>query len=284
MLEILEHTIEDSVKLIPFLFLTYLLMEYIEHKTKEKTKETIKKSGKFGPFFGALLGIVPQCGFSVSATNLYAVRVITLGTLISVYLSTSDEMLPIFLSEGVALDVILKILAIKLIIGMVAGFLIDFVIHSIYKGKNEDEKIVDLCEKEHCHCEHGIFKSALKHTVNIFIFIFVITLIINSAIHIIGEDTIAGFMLDRPILGPVISGIIGLIPNCASSVIITQMYLENIISVGTMIAGLLVGAGVGLAVLFRTNKGVKENIKITVLLYAIGVISGIIIELTGITI
>ena len=284
MLEILEHTMEDSVKLIPFLFLTYLLMEYIEHKTKEKTKETIKKSGKFGPFFGALLGIVPQCGFSVSATNLYAVRVITLGTLISVYLSTSDEMLPIFLSEGVALDVILKILAIKLIIGMVAGFLIDFVIHSIHKGKNEDEKIVDLCEKEHCHCEHGIFKSALKHTVNIFIFIFVITLIINSAIHIIGEDTIAGFMLDRPILGPVISGIIGLIPNCASSVIITQMYLENIISVGTMIAGLLVGAGVGLAVLFRTNKGVKENIKITVLLYAIGVISGIIIELTGITI
>ena len=284
MLEILEHTMEDSVKLIPFLFLTYLLMEYIEHKTKEKTKETIKKSGKFGPFFGALLGIVPQCVFSVSATNLYAVRVITLGTLISVYLSTSDEMLPIFLSEGVALDVILKILAIKLIIGMVAGFLIDFVIHSTHKGKNEDEKIVDLCEKEHCHCEHGIFKSALKHTVNIFIFIFVITLIINSAIHIIGEDTIAGFMLDRPILGPVISGIIGLIPNCASSVIITQMYLENIISVGTMIAGLLVGAGVGLAVLFRTNKGVKENIKITVLLYAIGVISGIIIELTGITI
>ena len=284
MLEIIEHTIEDSIKLIPFLFLTYLLMEYIEHKTKEKTKETIKKSGKFGPFFGALLGIVPQCGFSVSATNLYAARVITLGTLIAVYLSTSDEMLPIFLSEGVAIDSIIKILAIKLIIGMVAGFLIDLVLNLKNRGKQEEEKIIDLCEKEHCHCEHGIWKSALKHTVNIFIFIFIITFVINIAIHTIGEDTIASFMLDRPILGPIISGIIGLIPNCASSVIITQMYLENIISVGTMISGLLVGAGVGLAVLFRINKGVKENIKITVLLYAIGVISGILLELIGITV
>ena len=284
MLEILEHTIEDSVKLIPFLFLTYLLMEYIEHKTKEKTKETIKKSGRFGPLIGSLLGIIPQCGFSVSATNLYSARVITLGTLIAVYLSTSDEMLPIFLSEGVAIDVILKILAIKLIIGMIAGFIIDLVINLKNKGKVEEDKIIDLCEKEHCHCEHGIFKSALKHTVNIFIFIFIITFVINLAIHIIGEDNIAGFMLDRPILGPIISGIIGLIPNCASSVIITQMYLENIISVGTMIAGLLVGAGVGIAVLFRTNKGIKENIKITVLLYGIGVISGIILELIGLNI
>lgn len=285
MLEILEHTIEDSVKLIPFLFLTYLLMEYIEHKTKEKTKETIKKSGKFGPFFGAWLGIVPQCGFSVSATNLYAARVITLGTLIAVYLSTSDEMLPIFLSEGVAIDVIIKILAIKLIIGMIAGFLIDFVIRIKNKGKEEEkEKIIDLCEKEHCHCEHGIWKSALKHTVNIFIFIFIITLIINAAMHLIGEERIAGFMLNRPILGPIISGLIGLIPNCAASVIITQMYLESLISVGTMIAGLLVGAGVGLAVLFRTNKGIKNNIKITILLYAIGVISGIALELIGLTV
>ena len=284
MLEIIEHTIEDSIKLIPFLFLTYLLMEYIEHKTKEKTKETIKKSGKFAPFFVSLLGIVPQCGFSVSATNLYAARVITLGTLIAVYLSTSDEMLPIFLSEGVAIDSIIKILAIKLIIGMVAGFLIDLVLNLKNRGKQEEEKIIDLCEKEHCHCEHGIWKSALKHTVNIFIFIFIITFVINIAIHTIGEDTIASFMLDRPILGPIISGIIGLIPNCASSVIITQMYLENIISVGTMISGLLVGAGVGLAVLFRINKGVKENIKITVLLYAIGVISGILLELIGVTV
>ena len=281
MLEVFEDAIIDSVKLLPFLFITYLIMEYIEHKTKDKTKETIKKSGKIGPLVGGILGIVPQCGFSVSATNLYAARVITLGTLIAVYLSTSDEMLPIFISEGVEIGVITKILGIKLVIGIVAGFAIDFVIRLKNKGKVEEEKIIDLCEKEHCHCEHGILKSSLKHTINIFLFILVITLIINIAIYFIGEETIAGFMKNQPILGPVIAGLIGLIPNCASSVLITQMYLENMITASTMIAGLLVGAGVGLAVLFRTNKGIKENIKITALLYAIGVFSGIVLQLIG---
>ena len=282
MLEIIEDTLIDSVKLLPFLFLTYLLMEYIEHKTKEKTKETIKKSGKFGPLIGGVLGIVPQCGFSVSATNLYAARVITLGTLIAVYLSTSDEMLPIFISEAVPISTILKILGIKLLIGVVSGFIIDLVIRIVRKEKQEDEKIVDLCEREHCHCEKGIVKSALKHTINIFIFIIIITFIINIAIHFIGEETIAGFLQNRPILGPVIAGIIGLIPNCAASVILTQMYLENVITAATMISGLLVGAGVGLVVLFKTNKGIKENLKITGLLYGIGVIAGIILELIGI--
>ena len=284
MLEIIEDTLIDSIKLLPFLFLTYLLMEYIEHKTKEKTKETIKKSGKFGPLIGGVLGIVPQCGFSVSATNLYAARVITLGTLIAVYLSTSDEMLPIFISEAVPISTILKILGIKLLIGVVAGFIIDLVIRFVKKEKQEDEKIVDLCEKEHCHCENGIVKSALKHTINIFIFIVIITFIINLVIHFIGEDTIAGFLRNQPILGPVIAGIIGLIPNCASSVILTQMYLENVITAATMISGLLVGAGVGLAVLFKTNKGIKQNLKITALLYVIGVLSGIVIGIMNIQI
>lgn len=281
MLEIIQDALIDTLKLIPFLFITYLIMEYIEHKTKDKTKETIKKSGKFGPLIGSILGVFPQCGFSVSATNLYAARVITLGTLIAVYLSTSDEMLPIFLSEAVPISTILKILGIKLLIGMIAGFIIDFVINIKNKNKIEEQKIVDLCEKEHCHCEHGIFKSALKHTVNISIFILLITLIINIAIHFIGEETIAGFLQDKPILGPIIAGLIGLIPNCASSVILTQMYLENVITAATMISGLLVGAGVGLAVLFKTNKGIKQNISILCLLYGIGVISGIIVELVG---
>lgn len=284
MLEIFEDAIIDSIKLLPFLFITYLIMEYIEHKTKDKTKETIKKSGKIGPLIGGILGIVPQCGFSVSATNLYAARVITLGTLIAVYLSTSDEMLPIFISEGVEIGIILKILAIKLVIGIIAGFIIDLVLRLKNKGKMEEEKIIDLCEKEHCHCEHGILKSSLKHTINIFLFILIINLVINLAIYFIGEETIAGFMKNQPILGPAIAGLIGLIPNCASSVLITQMYLENMITVSTLIAGLLVGAGVGLAVLFRTNKGIKENIKITVLLYLIGVFSGIILQSIGVQI
>ena len=282
MLEIIEDTLIDSIKLIPFLFITYLIMEYIEHKTKDKTKEAIKKSGKFGPLIGGVLGIVPQCGFSVSATNLYAARVITLGTLIAVYLSTSDEMLPIFISEAVPVTTILKILGVKLLIGVVAGFIIDFVIGLVNKGKQEEEKIIDLCEKEHCHCEKGIVKSALKHTINIFIFILLFTFILNVIIYLIGEETIAGFLRNQPVFGPVIAGIIGLIPNCASSVLLTQMYLENVISAATMISGLLVGAGVGLAVLFKTNKGIKQNLKITALLYVIGVVSGILIELIGI--
>lgn len=227
-------------------------------------------------------GIFPQCGFSVSATNLYAARVITLGTLIAVYLSTSDEMLPIFISEAVPFTTILKILGIKLLIGMIAGFMIDLVVRMKNGNKQEKEKIIDLCEKDHCHCEHGIVKSALKHTLNIFVFIIIVTLVINILIYFIGEERIADFLQYSPILGPIIAGMIGLIPNCAASVILTQLYLENVITSATLISGLLVGAGVGLAVLFKTNKGVKENLKIVGLLYGIGVISGIMIQFLGI--
>lgn len=286
MLEIIEDTLVDAIKLLPFLFITYLIMEYIEHKMGEKSKNTIKKSGKFGPFIGSILGVFPQCGFSVSATNLYAGRVITLGTLIAVYLSTSDEMLPIFISEAVSPIIILKILGIKLIIGMIAGFIIDLVINVFFKSrqKEENNEIEHICEEEHCHCnEKGILKSALKHTLNIFLFIILITFIINIVVYFVGEETIASWILNKPVIGPMISSLIGLIPNCAASVIITNMYLENVISLGSMISGLLTGAGVGLAVLFKTNNKLKENIGIIALLYAIGAISGIIIELIGIT-
>lgn len=282
MIEIIEETLIDSIKLLPFLFITYLIMEYIEHKTSDKLKNTIKKSGKYGPVIGGLLGTIPQCGFSVAATNLYATRIITLGTLISVYLATSDEMIPILLSEGAPITTILSILGIKLVIAIFAGFIIDFIIRRKNKENDEEERIIDLCEKEHCHCEHGIFKSALKHTLNIFVFIIIITFIINILIHFIGEDNIANFVRINPILGPVLAGIIGLIPNCASSVILTQLYVENVIPVATMISGLLAGTGIGLAVLFKMNKGIKENLKITVLMYLIGVISGIILQLIGI--
>ena len=283
MLDVIQDTLLDSLKLLPFLFITYLIMEYIEHKTSAKTEETIKKSGKFGPFFGSLLGIVPQCGFSVSATNFYAGRVITLGTLISVYLSTSDEMLPIMLSESVPFAVILKILAIKFTIGMLAGFVIDLILR-LRKKNQEEERIIDICEKDHCHCEKGIVKSSIHHTVHIYIFILIIMFILNTAVYLIGEEHISGFLVNQPILGPVISSLIGLIPNCASSVIITEMYLQNVINVGTLIAGLLVNAGVGLVVLFKTNKGIKENLKIVGILYLIGLISGTIIQFIGINI
>lgn len=278
-LEILQDTAIDSIKLIPFLFVTYLIMEYIEHKTSKKVKEKIKKSGKYGPILGGIVGIFPQCGFSVSATNLYAARVITLGTLMSVYLATSDEMLPILISEAMPISTILTILGIKLFIAILAGIIIDVVIRKIKKEKIEDEKIQEICDHEHCHCEKGIFSSAIKHTVNIFIYIIVTTLIINFLIHLIGEENIINIISKNIILGPIISGIVGLIPNCASSVIITELYVENIISMPILISGLLVNAGVGILVLFRTNKNVKQNVKIVSLLYVIGVICGLLLEI-----
>lgn len=286
MLEIIEETLIDAIKLLPFLFITYLIMEYIEHKMGEKSKQAIKKSGKLGPIIGGLLGAFPQCGFSVSATNLYAGRVITLGTLIAVYLSTSDEMLPIFISEAVSPILIIKIIGIKVIIGIIAGIIIDCIVRLFNRNKqNEENEIEHICEEEHCHCdEKGILKSAVFHTFNILIFIILITFIINVAVYFIGEEIIASWILNRPILGPVISSLIGLIPNCAASVIITNLYLENVISLGSLIAGLLTGAGVGLAVLFKTNSKLKENMVIVLLVYGIGALSGIIIDLMGLVI
>ena len=284
MLEIIEHTLKDSIKLIPFLFVTYLLMEFLEHKTSSKINKTIKKSGKYGPLVGGVLGLLPQCGFSVMATNLYMGRIITIGTLITIYLTTSDEMLPILISENVAIGIIIKILAIKFLIGVISGIIIDVILNLKNKGKEIKEEHVDFCEHEHCHCEEGILKSAIRHTISIFAFILLITFILNLVIHNIGEEKLSSMMMNNPILGPAIAGLIGLIPNCASSVIISQLYIEKVISSAIMISGLLVNAGVGILVLFRVNRNLKENIKITAILYGIGVISGIILELIGFTI
>ena len=284
MLEIIEHTLKDSIKLIPFLFITYLLMEFLEHKTSSKINKTIKKSGKYGPLVGGILGLLPQCGFSVMATNLYMGRIITIGTLITIYLTTSDEMLPILISENVAIGVIIKILAIKLLIGVISGIIIDIIFNLKNKGKEIEEEHVDFCEHEHCHCEEGILKSAIRHTISIFAFILLITFILNLVIHNIGEEKLSSMIMNNKIVGPMIAGVVGLIPNCASSVIISQLYIEKVISSAIMISGLLVNAGVGLLVLFRVNRNLKENIKITAILYGIGVISGILLELIGFTI
>ena len=276
--EILKETLLDTLKLLPFLFITYLIMEYLEHKTSNKVKKTIQKSGKFGPILGGIVGIFPQCGFSASATNLYSARVITLGTLISVYLTTSDEMLPILLTESIPITTILTILGLKLIIGIIFGFLIDTVIRIIKKDKTLEPKIEELCENEHCHCEEGIVISTIKHTINIVIYIFIITLFINGIITFIGEENIANFISENLVLGPIIAGLIGLIPNCASSVILTELFVENVISIPILISGVSVNAGVGLLVLFKTNKNIKENLYIVGILYLTGVLSGIILQ------
>ncbi len=284
MLDVILDTLIDTVKLIPFLLITYIIMEFIEHKTSHKSKNAIKKSGNFGPLIGGILGIVPQCGFSAAAASLYSARIITLGTLIAVFLSTSDEMLPILISEAVDIKIILSILGIKLVIAIIVGFIIDLFFRKKFETSEDEPEIKDLCEHEHCDCEHGIFKSALKHTINITLYILVISFVLNLIIHFIGEERLSSLLNSTPVIGPIIASLVGLIPNCASSVIITQLYLSGVLNFATMIAGLLVNTGVGLLVLFRTNEDLKENIKITVLLFAIGVIFGIIFDLIGFSI
>ncbi|MBD5394346.1 MAG: arsenic efflux protein [Lachnospiraceae bacterium] len=283
-LDIITDTLIDALKILPFLFVTYAAMEYIEHKAGEKTEEIVQKAGRFGPLIGSVLGVVPQCGFSAAASNLYAGRIITLGTLISIFLSTSDEMLPILISQQVPVLTILRILGVKILIGMIAGFVIDLVIRKAKYGITEHEhlKIEEMCDHQNCHCGEGkIWSSALRHTLQILFFITIISFVLNLLIGIVGEDTLSVMLSGKPVLGCILAGMIGLIPNCAASVVLTQLYLEGMLSAGSMIAGLLVGAGVGLLVLFRVNEDMKENIKITVMLYVIGVISGIIIETAG---
>ncbi len=272
MKEVIIETLIDAIKLLPFLFITFLILEFIEHKLSKKNKNIIEKSGKLGPIVGSILGAFPQCGFSVSATNFYSTRIITLGTLISVYLSTSDEMLPLLISEGVEISLIIKILLIKILIGMISGFIIDLIFR-----KKEKEHIHDFCEDEHCDCENGIIISSIKHTLNITLFIILISFILNTIIYFIGEENLGNIILKNQFLGPILSSLIGLIPNCASSVIITELYLSNVITFGSMISGLLTGSGVALLVLFKVNKNLKENIKILLLLYLIGALSGLII-------
>lgn len=288
MLDVIIDTLIDTFKLLPFLFLTYLIMEYIEHKTSSKTKEAIKKSGKFGPLLGGLVGIFPQCGFSVSATNLYAGRVITLGTLMAVYLSTSDEMLPILISEAAPISLILKILGIKLVIGIVVGFIIDM-LHQFSKKRNffknqpSESSIEKLCEHDHCHCEEGIFKSAIRHTISITLFIAIITFLINTVIFFIGEDNLSNLLGNTSFLAPILASLIGLIPNCAGSVILTKLFLSNVISASAMIGGLLVSSGVGLIVLFKINRPLKDSFKIVTLLYIISVICAIGLQYIGLS-
>ncbi len=324
---VLEDTIEDGLKILPFLFVTYLIMEYLEHRTGDKTEELVQKAGKFGPLLGGIFGAFPQCGFSAAATNLYAGRVITLGTLIAIYLSTSDEMIPLFISEQIPVSKMFGIIAMKAVLGIFYGFLVDFALRQYRKVNKlrlqDPVRIEELCKREHCHCEedtpkisahrgrseenstkkiskasvakethekhdhshegHGnILRSALIHTIHIFIYVFIFTLVLNAAIEFIGEDTLSSFMQQKTVLSHVIAGLIGLIPNCAASIVITELYISNIITFGTMMSGLLVGAGVGLLILYRVNEDIKRNLQITGILYVIGIFTGFVIDLLGI--
>ena len=282
MSEIILDSVIDSIKLLPFLFLTYLFMEWMEHKTGAAARKRIRTAGKFGPVWGGLLGVIPQCGFSAAASSLFAGRVITVGTLIAVYLSTSDEMFPIMISNAVPVVTIVKILTCKAVIGILSGLVLEYVYTHILKKQEPDVDIHEICEEERCHCEHGVISSAAFHTLKVFVYIFLISLVLNIIIGLVGEETLAGLFTGTPIAGELIAALVGLIPNCASSVVITQLYLDHIIGAGAMMAGLLVNAGVGLLILFRLNRDRVQNLKIVGVLYGLGVFWGIIIEFAGI--
>lgn len=284
MLDVILDTLLDVLKLLPFLFLTYLILEWAEHKAGEKAKEFTARAGVFGPAVGGILGILPQCGFSASAASLYSGGVISIGTMFAVFLSTSDEMIPVMISEKADPVRILLLVGIKAVCGIAVGFLIDFALH-LLGHRRENREFSHLCEDEHCHCENGIFRSALHHTVHIALFILLITFVLNTVIFWIGEETIGSLAsgAGRFFL-PFLTAVIGLIPNCAASVVLTQLFLEGVISTGAVLSGLLVGSGIGLLVLYRTHKHWKKNLIITAVLYAVGVVIGLIFDLIGIVI
>lgn len=277
MKEVILDTLLDTVRLLPFLFIAFLLIEYMEHKISNKSKKVITKSKKYGPVLGSLLGALPQCGFSVMATNLYVTRIISLGTLISIYLSTSDEMLPILISEKAPINLILKIILIKILLGIIYGILIDILFTKVFKTKEKEN--FEICDKEHCHCEEHILLSSLKHTLKIALFILITSFTLNVLFHYVGEEYLSKLLLKNTILGSFITCLIGLIPNCGASVIITELYLNNAISLASLLSGLLSSSGAALLVLFKSNKNIKENIFILSILYLIGVFTGIILEL-----
>ena len=277
MLDCLLDGLIDTLKLMPYLLVTFLILEFLEHKMNHKTEKVLKKGNKFGPLIGGIFGALPQCGFSTMAANLFSNGVITTGTLIAIFLSTSDEMLPIMISEHSNFKELLSILGFKVIFGILVGFLIDL----IYKKKssNTHKEIVEHCKHDDCHCkENGIIKSSIIHTLKISLFILLVNMLLNIAIFFIGEENLSNLLLNKNIFTYFIASLIGLIPNCASSVIITELYLSGMISIGTLLSGLLTGSGLGILFLFKENKNKKENISILLTIYFIGVIVGFIID------
>lgn len=280
-LDILVASLYEVFMLFPYLYLTYLLMEYLEHKMSRKELIYVRKAKQYGPIIGGLLGLIPQCGFSVSFANLYRAGLISLGTMLAVFLSTSDEMLPILISKGASSSTIIKILFVKLFYAITVGILIDrFLPQSFIKNKNEPD-ISAFCKQEKCKCndkKENIYKSAFKHTERVSLFIFAFAFLVHVAFLFSDYDVIKSIMLSSPIIGKFVVAFIGLIPSCYPSVLLTSLYFDGIISVSTMITGTLSNSGLGLLVLYRINPNKEETTRIIALVYVISVILGIITE------
>lgn len=277
LLDVLIDASLDTLKTLPFLFGVYILIEFIEHKSSDKLGKALRKMGPFGSVGGALLGSIPQCGFSAAASNLYAGRLITMGTLIAVYISTSDEAVPLILTEPKSAPMLWKLILTKVAIAIVAGIIVDMFIRLWGKTKDE-EPFRELCAD--CDCEHhGIIHSALHHTIHIIIFIFVINILLGCVMEFAGKQTVEKLMMTDNWVQPLIAGVIGFIPNCGASVVLTKLYISGVVSFGALISGLCTGAGVGLLVLFKTNRNYRQNFTIMGVLYTVATLSGLIIQL-----
>ena len=276
LLHILEHALTDSLKAVPFLFLAYLLMEAAEHYQSAKMEKAVSGIGKAGPLVGAALGAIPQCGFSASASNLYAAGLVSRGTLLAVFLATSDEALPILLGASEGRGMILPLLLAKVLIGIAAGYAVDFAMSRWGRPR----ELFDLCED--CGCEEegsGILKPALWHTGHILLYIFVLNLVLGLAVHLLGEELLGAILLKDSFLQPFAAALVGLIPNCAVSVLLTQLYLTGTVSFGALLAGLCSGAGLGVAVLLKMNRSKRENGQIVLTLYLIAALCGLAVQL-----
>ena len=279
----------DTLQIIPFLFVTYLILEFMEHRMSDSAIGKFEKAGPLGPIIGSALGIIPQCGFSSAASTFYAGRVITLGTLFAVYLSTSDEMIPIFIAGGIPVEQLIIILVIKFVIGVIFGFAIDGIIKG-FKLRKETKngfEIHKLCERDRCSCNHHdpkskskILRPAILHTLQVTVFVFIITLLLNIVIEFSGGfENLSNLVETNKYLSVIITSVVGLIPNCAASVAISQLYVDGILGFGALLAGLFDAAGVGLIVLFRNNRPMKQNLLITVALLVISICIGMIATL-----
>lgn len=278
--DVLLDAVWDTSKMLPFLFLAFLIIEFLEHKAQDKIKSVFARAGSAGPAVATFLGCIPQCGFSVLSANLYSSGIITLGTLIAVFLATSDEAVILLATAHNGGFEIFKLLVTKIVIALICGYIIYFIEKKKHKHHHHHHSH-DLCEHDHCGCEEhgGVLRPALIHTVKVFGFLLLFTVVIDFAVAFIGTDALSHILLSESVFQPLLSAIIGFIPNCASSVLLTQLYIEGTLSFGALIAGLCTNAGAGLLILFRNKSKIKENIKILGILYACAVIPGVILHL-----
>ena len=278
----LGHTVLDTLPLLPFLYLTYLLLEYLEHRASARVRGAVERSGAYGPLLGGVVGAVPQCGFSSMAASLYAGGAITAGTLLSVFLSTSDEMLPVMLAGRFPILLVLRILLIKVVLAVAIGFAADGVLRLCGRERYCRKPAADTSEAHaSCHHCHGnIWLSALRHTLEVAAFVLLISFVLHIVLEFVGDARLSSFMSSVPLLAEAAAALIGMIPNCASSIVITRLYMEGVLGGGAMLSGLLAGSGVGTLILLRTAPR-RRAVSLLVLLYAVSVLIGLLFSVTG---